>query len=340
MSDLDSAQTESSPERFDPEDMSGGLMEAEHRARYWWALQWVAGKRVLDAGCGTGYGAAMLADGRPEALVGVDISDEALTDARQRLGDDVELVRADVRELPFDPESFDVVVCFEVIEHIDRQADALAELKRVLRPGGVLLISSPNRDVYTPGNPHHVREYRPEELRSELEARFQHVQLHRQHPWLASALLPDEALGNGHAEQALAASIGERLEPGSETYTIAVASDVEIANPPGVIVIGNDFEVRWWHDQVDQLARARHRSAREAAELRQEVAELGRRLLESEQTAARALELEHSLEELEAEYARVAERLAHCERVIEDMKSSISWRLTAPLRRVKTLLKR
>ena len=340
MTNLDSVQSESSPERFEPEDMSGGLMEAEHRARYWWGAQWVAGKRVLDAGCGTGYGTAMLADGRPDSLVGVDISGDALAAARGKLTDDVDLVRADVHELPFDTGSFDVVACFEVIEHVDRQPDTIAELRRVLRPGGVLLISSPNRDVYPPGNPHHVHEYRPEELQSELQARFQNVELHRQHPWVASALLPDEALGNGHPEQALAASIGERLEPGSETYTVAVASDTAIAKPPGIVVIGNDFEVRWWHEQVDRLGHAEHQSARAAASLRQEVVQLSRALLESEQTAARALNLEHSLEELEDEHARVTEKLAYCERVIADMSRSISWKLTAPLRWVKGLLKR
>ena len=282
MNDQDFADSASGPERFDPEDMSGGLMEAEHRARYWWAVQWVAGKRVLDAGCGTGYGTAMLGDGSPHALMGMDISTEALAEAREKLGDEVELVQAGVHDLPFDPESFDVVVCFEVIEHVDRQRDALAELKRVLRPGGVLLIS------------------RPEEFLSDLEARFQNVELH-------------------HAE------------PGSETYTIAVASDAEIAN---------DFEVRWWHEQVDRLGRAAHQSATAATELSHEVARLSRALLESEQTSARALDLEHSLDALEAEHARATERIAYCERVIADMNDSISWKLTAPLRRIKALLKR
>jgi SAM-dependent methyltransferase len=340
MSDLDLVGGESSPERFDPEHEPGGLMEAEHRARYWWAAQWVAGKRVLDAGCGIGYGMAMLAAESPASLVGVDIADEALARARDELGEDVELVRADVRDLPFDSQTVDVVVCFEVIEHVDRQADALSELKRVLRPDGTLLISSPNRDVYTPGNPHHVHELVPEELRDELAAHFQHVVLYRQHPWLASALLRDDELSAAGLGRVLTARTGDALEPGQETYTLAVASDVPPRGNGGIVVLNHDFEVRWWHEQLDGARQAQHRSAREASALRQELGRLSSSLLETEQTAAKALDLQHRLDELESEFGREHVRLAHSERVIDDMKASISWRITAPLRAAKSVLSR
>jgi SAM-dependent methyltransferase len=338
--DLDTTQTDLSPERFDPERTPGTLVEAEHRARYWCASQWAAGKRVLDAGCGTGYGLAMLLAEGPESVTGVDLSEEAMADAGRLLGEQAELVRADVRDLPFDDDTFDLVVCFEVIEHVERQRDALDELKRVLRPSGVLLISSPNRDVYPPGNPHHVREYRPEELQAELEERFENVKLYRQHPWLASALLPDESLAADEPRQVLAAAVGERLDPGSETYTVAVAGDTPLSTPPGIVVIGDDFEVRWWHEQLDRLGIEAHRSAREAAELEAEIQRLSRAVLDTEQTAARAIELERRLEDLEAECARLTEHSAYCERVIHDMEESVSWRLTAPVRALKALLTR
>jgi SAM-dependent methyltransferase len=335
MSNLDTTESGTSPERFDPAAMAGGLMEAEHRARYWWAGQWVEGKRVLDAGCGVGYGSRMLAQRRPDSLAAVDISEEALAEARGLLGDDFELQRADIRDLPFDSESFDVVVCFEVIEHVERQAEAIAEFKRVLRRDGMLLISSPNSDVYPPGDPHHVREYSPEELRAELLAEFDTVSLHRQHPWLASAVLPEHALPLDPPEPALLASTGEDVPP---TYTVAVASDSPHARPHGIVVISDDFEVRWWHEQVDRLGRAAHSNGRAAAELGHELERLSRNLLESEQAAARAVQSEHRLEQLEEEYARLMERAIYCEYVIDDMKDSVSWRLTAPLRKAKTLL--
>jgi SAM-dependent methyltransferase len=340
MGDLDTTQSDLSPERFDPERTPGTLIEAEHRARYWCASQWATGKRVLDAGCGTGYGLAMLLAEGPESLTGMDLSEEAVAEAGRRLGGEADVLRADVRDLPFDDGSFDMVVCFEVIEHIDRQPDALEELKRVLRPGGVFLISSPNRDVYPPGNPHHVREYRPDELQAELEQRFENVQLYRQHPWLASALLTDESLAGDEPREVLAAAVGERLDPGSETYTVAVASDAPLSAPPGIVVIGDDFEVRWWHEQVDRLGREQHRSERAAAELEQEVGRLSRALLDTEQTAGRVVELEGRLEELEAECARLSDHSGHCERVIHEMQDSVSWRLTAPIRALKARLAR
>src|SRR5918997_502567 len=210
-----------SAERFDPAQMGGGLIEAEHRARYWWATPWVAGNAVLDAGCGVGYGTALLADHGPARLVGVDVSAEALTHAP---GDRAELVEADVRELPFEPDSFDLVVCFEVIEHVEEQERVLDELRRVLRPGGTLLVSSPNRDVYAPGNPHHVHEYRPDELRDALGRRFGHVELHGQHVVLASAIVGADGLAVTDPEQLRGFAI-EPLERGRETYTLAVAGD-------------------------------------------------------------------------------------------------------------------
>ena len=340
MGDLDTTQTDLSPERFDPERDPGSLVEAEHRARYWCAAQWAAGRRVLDAGCGTGYGLAMLLAAGAESATGVDIADEAVAEAARRLGGEAEVVRGDVRDLPFDDDAFDVVACFEVIEHVERGRDALDELKRVLRPDGVLLVSSPNRDVYPPGNPHHVHEYRPEELQAELEERFENVRLYRQHPWLATALLPDETLAADGPGQALVAGIGEGRPAGTETYTVGVASDAKLAAPPGIVVVGDDFEVRWWHDQVDRLGREAHRSARVADELRAEVGRLSRALLDTEQTAARAIELERRLADLEADYAQATQHGAHCERVIHDMQDSVSWRLTAPIRRLKALLTR
>jgi SAM-dependent methyltransferase len=340
MTDLESLQSESSPERFEPDDVSDRLMEAEHRARYWWAAQWVSGKRVLDAGCGTGYGLEMLLAYRPESVTGVDLSDEAVTDAGRRLGDQAELVRADVRDLPLEDDSFDIVVCFEVIEHVERQRDALDELKRVVRPGGVLLISSPNRDVYPPGNPHHVREYRPEELQAELEERYENVKLYRQHPCLASGLLPDEHLAADQPREVLSGAVGERIDPGSETYTVAMASDAPLSAAPGIVVIGEDFEVRWWHEQLDRAGSAAHRSARQASELEAEVQRLSRTVLDTEQTVARAVEMERRLEDLEAECARLSQHSAYCERVIQDMQESVSWRVTTPIRAVKALLTR
>jgi len=104
-------------ERFDPELMGGSLLEAEHLARYRWAGALVEGKRVLDAGCGTGYGSELLARQGAAEVVGVD-ADADVIEAASRSASGVTFVAADLRELPADLGEFDVVVCFEVIEHI------------------------------------------------------------------------------------------------------------------------------------------------------------------------------------------------------------------------------
>src|SRR5690349_12094180 len=135
------------PGRFVPAQMRGELVEVQHLARYAWATALAPGRRVLDAGCGLGYGAAMLADAGAESVAAVDLAAEIIDVARDQTGDRVTFEVADLRSLPFADDAFDLVVCFEVIEHIEEQPAALDELRRVLAPGGVLAISSPNPDV-------------------------------------------------------------------------------------------------------------------------------------------------------------------------------------------------
>lgn len=337
---MEAAAAEENPERFDPDAMAGGLMEAEHRARYWWAAGWVEGSRVLDAGCGMGYGTAMLAARGPASLAGVDLSESALAAARAELGDRADLTVADVRELPFEADTFDVIVCFEVIEHVERQDEALAELARVLAPDGVLLVSSPNRDIYTPGNPFHVHEYTPDEFAEALGSHFQHVALHRQHPWLASAVIGPETQMAAGPLPIVGAATNDPLEPGRETYTVAAASNAELTSQPDLVVLADDFEVRWWHEQLDRLQAEVNRGAVRAAQSDDEVRRLSRRLLEAEQVAARVRELEHQVELLEGDCAGLQIQIGYRDEVIRDIQSSISWRVTSPLRRAKALLDR
>jgi SAM-dependent methyltransferase len=333
--DTTESRQRDSAERFDPVEMGGGLMEAEHRARYWWATQWVAGKEVLDAGCGVGYGTSMLAEHGPARLVGVDISADALARAPE---DRLELVEADLRELPFEADSFDLVVCFEVIEHIEDHERVVDELRRVLRPDGALLISSPNRDVYAPGNPHHVHEFLPDELRETLCRRFDHVDLHGQHVLLASAIVSDEGLGARQPRRFQAASI-EALAPGMETYTLAVAGDAPSPAQDGVISLGDAFEVRWWQERLEDAQARLARVTREAHEARNAESELRRRVLDLEQQVARVRQLEHDVDLANRGFREMAAESAVRGQIIEDLKSSLSWKLTAPLRAAKRLLK-
>jgi SAM-dependent methyltransferase len=212
--------------------MGGKLIEAEHQARYRLAVDLVPGRRVLDAGCGVGWGSELLRLSGAMSVVGVDISEEALADARRR-APECEFVPGDLAKLPFPDHEFDVIVCMEALEHADDTAGALDQLARVLRPGGVLLVSSPNPGVYEAGNPFHLHELTADELHHELAARFPHTRLLRQFRLLASAVLAD---GDRMAAALEAVELHglsvAPLAPGTETFSVVVASDAELPELP------------------------------------------------------------------------------------------------------------
>lgn len=131
-----------------------------------------AGKDVLEAGCGEGYGADLIA-GSARRVVAVDYDEAAVAHVRSRYPR-VEVLQANLTELPLPDESVDVVVNFQVIEHLWDQGQFIRECARVLRPSGLLLISTPNRITFSPGrdtpiNPFHTRELNADELTELLQ---------------------------------------------------------------------------------------------------------------------------------------------------------------------------
>jgi len=260
-------------ERFDPDALRGEMVEAEHLGRYHWAAAAAAGRTVLDVGCGTGYGTAAMAAAGAAHCTGVDVDADAVAQAGKRFGAaNVAFARGDATSLPFEDASFDLVTCFEVIEHVGEQRAVIAELARVLRPGGMMLISSPNRDRYPPGNPFHVRELTPGELKALLTESFSHVRLLRQHNWIASAILDDDGFEADGAAAPLAADVRKLAarEPGTELYTLAVCGPAPVEPPPQQLLLTHGLEVRRW---IEELAEPEDtRRALAAAE--QEVLEL------------------------------------------------------------------
>jgi SAM-dependent methyltransferase len=126
-----------------------------------------AGREVLEAGCGEGYGADLIAD-VAHRVVAVDYDEATVAHVRSRYPG-VEVVRGNLAELPLPDASVDVVVNFQVIEHLWDQAQFVAECARVLRPSGLLMVSTPNRITFSPGrdtpiNPFHTRELDAGEL--------------------------------------------------------------------------------------------------------------------------------------------------------------------------------
>jgi SAM-dependent methyltransferase len=171
----------SAPERILPDETEPGIV-ALHLKRYEFARPWCRDKDVLDAGCGVGYGTAFLAE-EARHVVGVDLSGEAIEYARRRYARaNVEFLAADVARLPQPDDCFDAVCAFETIEHLPEAVRFLCEVKRVLRPGGVLLVSTPSveQTQAAPANPHHSREYSAPEFERLLRSAFSSVEMYGQ----------------------------------------------------------------------------------------------------------------------------------------------------------------
>ena len=172
---------------FTGERVIPGLVDAnllnEHIARYRFAARFArAGAAILDAGCGAGYGAAEFAPSL--SVTATDLSADALHHARANFSrPHVRFLQAACEALPFAGASFDLVAAFEVIEHIERWPELLNEAKRVLKPSGVLLVSTPNKAYYAEArgaagpNPFHSHEFEYQEFQAALYAVFPHVRL-------------------------------------------------------------------------------------------------------------------------------------------------------------------
>lgn len=142
-----------------------------HEAAYLATSRHVRDAVVLEAGCGEGYGAALLARTAARILA-VDRDEAVVRHARARYPQ-VSLVRAELDVLPLPDAAVDAVVSLQVIEHLDDQPAFLVECARVLRAGGLLVLSTPNRLTFSPGgaplNPFHTRELSAPELTELIE---------------------------------------------------------------------------------------------------------------------------------------------------------------------------
>lgn len=115
--------------------------------RYYWAGEYCAGRDVLEVACGTGPGLRYLAS-KAHSLKAGDYSAEVLARAKAHLGDAVDLRAFDAQEIPYPDGSFDVIMMFEALYYIPSAERFVAQARRLLRPGGVLLIVNANKDLY------------------------------------------------------------------------------------------------------------------------------------------------------------------------------------------------
>ncbi len=155
---------------------------SRHLVAYRMAEKLATGKRVIDIGCGEGYGPALLAESAVD-VIGVDIAPEVVGHARNEYhAPNLSFEVMDVNSLDVPDNSLDLAISLQVIEHLTDESGYLEEIARVLGPDGGALITTPNRLTISPGsdtpiNPFHIREYTPWEFKSKLACYFAHVEV-------------------------------------------------------------------------------------------------------------------------------------------------------------------
>jgi 2-polyprenyl-3-methyl-5-hydroxy-6-metoxy-1,4-benzoquinol methylase len=170
------------PERIIPDETAPGIL-AIHLKRYDFARSYATGKHVLDVACGVGYGSRHLAD-VAASVTGVDLDPDAVAYARRRYSDvgNIRFLQGDALNLPFSDRSFEVICSFETIEHVPDAQRFLKEVKRLLVPGGIFIVSTPaaRHSTASPANPHHVQEWSPRDFKALLGDYFEEIQIFSQ----------------------------------------------------------------------------------------------------------------------------------------------------------------
>jgi ubiquinone/menaquinone biosynthesis C-methylase UbiE len=192
-------------ERVIPGEVNDDLW-AEHIARYAFAARLAAGARVLDIGCGSGYGTAELAQ-HARSTAGIDVSPDAIAYAQQHYPlPNLTFLTASATAVPLPTASFDLVTAFEVIEHLENWQDLLIEARRLLQASGTFLVSTPNKLYYAESrasegpNPFHTHEFEFAEFREALGAVFPQVTLLLQNRLESQAFYPHAVFAPVDAE--------------------------------------------------------------------------------------------------------------------------------------------
>jgi ubiquinone/menaquinone biosynthesis C-methylase UbiE len=303
----------------------------EHWHRYHFAAPIVAGRAVLDIACGTGYGSALLAQ-HAARVTGADLSQPALDHARARYAavPNLEFRPADCAALPFPDASFDVVVSFETLEHIAAQEPFLDEVRRVLRPAGLLVLSCPNKVEYTDKrgvpNEFHVRELYRDELAALINPRFPHSAWYGQRPSFYSVVWPERRAARGEIFE-VGETSADTPSPGHSRplYFIVVASRAAQAIAgvvPAVSVLADRDE--WIYRDYEKVTQGIDAAHRRVNLLTAQAGELQRQYDKA---------LRQGDAPPAAERARLNEQIVAQQREIA-RRASWRWWLALPLRRL------
>ncbi len=251
MGELIKRERASRPIAFSGERLTGaasGQVEIEHYHRYLLAREFCRGRDVLDVACGEGYGTALIAQVAASAI-GVELDPAVVTAARAEFDrPNLHYQQGDARALAIPDASVDIVVSFETLEHLAEQDQFLGELRRVMRPGGLLIISTPDRDVYSPvgspPNPYHVLELARSEFESLLARHFHHISFALQRAIIGSVIFgTNEGPPVRSFERRSDALFESSQQLARAPYVIALASDRALpAFPDSIYVHRSDLD--------------------------------------------------------------------------------------------------
>ncbi len=357
-------------ERYIP--VVSGAIRHEHLHRYAWCVPLALGKDVLDIACGEGYGSAMLARSA-KSVCGVDIAEEAVDHARKTYGaiSGLSFLVGDAAAIPMLDASVDLIVSYETIEHHDRHFEMLAEIRRVLRPDGILVISSPNRPIYSEAegqhNEFHVKELDFDEFDRVIRSQFPATAYFGQRLATGSSIYslkphaaapaPTILADDGHEVSSRPPVLAKPV------YFIAVAAARTelIPSMPGASALFSESEdlylhhreVAAWAQALDQEHEALNQRYGALAKEHEQVAAWGKGLNDELATAREHINVLRSqladrdtlIEALRADLARqrqllerVAGESAVARQHLELVLRSRSWALTRPLRALNLLL--
>jgi glycosyltransferase involved in cell wall biosynthesis/SAM-dependent methyltransferase len=306
-------------ERYVPE-ISGNI-RLEHVHRYLLARELSKDVRVLDIACGEGFGSDLLAQ-TAARVTGVDIVPEVVLHAGRRYRrNNLGFIAGSCAAIPMADQSVDVVVSFETLEHHDQHDEMMREVRRVLRPGGVLVISSPDRREYSDlpayQNPFHVRELYRDEFEGLLKGHFRHVGVVGQRIRAGSVIGPMETTANtGFISFDNSDSADRRVEGMlAPLYFIAVATDGPLPRVPTGVLDGGEFV--WSGDHV-QVVRAKEEQFAHATTVHESTttvlkAEIDRQTATITAVAAEKGRAEERSAHFEERSAHFEERSAHFE---------------------------
>jgi len=213
----------------------------EHLARYLFAARLARRRRVLDMGCGAGYGASELAH-TAATVTGIDVSPEAVALARSSYtAPNLKFLAASATALPFPDASFDLITCFEVIEHLDDWRLLLESARRLLAPGAQFIVSTPNKSYYAESraeigpNPFHVHEFEYDEFKAALESVFPSVTLYVQNHVGALSFQPAAAPASQVAQSAELHLEASQPDAASAHFYLAVCAASQQTGAPAFL---------------------------------------------------------------------------------------------------------